>query len=45
MNIANAYAHSSRIASRAMVELGKVPTVEVLKRELFWPMLRETYTP
>jgi hypothetical protein len=44
MKIASLYMDSSHIASCAilrMVELGRVPTIEELERELFWPALPE----
>jgi hypothetical protein len=44
MKIASLYMDSSHIASCAilrMVELGRVPTIEELERELFWPTLPE----
>jgi len=48
MKIARPYVDSSHIAPRAilrMVELGHVPTIEELERELFWPTLPEPSTP
>jgi hypothetical protein len=48
MKISSPYMDSSHIASRAilrMVELGHVPTIEELERELFWPTLPEALIP